>query len=152
MNPLNPKTYDRLKFLALVVLPALATLYFALAGIWHLPAAEQIIGTIAAIDTFLGAVLHLSSNSYKTSDARFGGEIQVGRTPSGGKSYTLALNDDPQDLDERGEVTFKIVRPTTSGLVFEGRPATVAPPSPPGSGEPPPPPPAAVSPAPPHHA
>src|SRR6059058_4226455 len=121
MNPLNPKTYDRLKFLALVVLPALATLYFALAGIWHLPAAEQIIGTIAAIDTFLGAVLHLSSNSYKTSNARFGGEIQVGTTPSGGKSYTLALNDDPQNLDERGEVTFKIVRPTTPGMVFEGK-------------------------------
>ena len=58
------KTYDVLKYIAQVVLPALGTLYFALAGIWGLPYGEQVVGTITAIDTFLGALLHVSSNTY----------------------------------------------------------------------------------------
>lgn len=58
------KTYDILKWIALYLLPALGTLYFALSSIWGLPYGEQIIGTITAIDTFLGAVLGLSKHSY----------------------------------------------------------------------------------------
>lgn len=61
---LSNKTYDVLKFIALIVLPALGTLYFALASIWGLPYGEQIVGTIAAIDTFLGALLGLSTAQY----------------------------------------------------------------------------------------
>ena len=58
------KTYDTLKFIAQIVLPGLGTLYFALAGIWGLPYAEQIVGTISAIDAFLGLLLGLSSSKY----------------------------------------------------------------------------------------
>ena len=58
------KTYDILKWIALVVLPAIATLYLALSGIWGFPYGEQIVGTITAIDTFLGALLGISSVSY----------------------------------------------------------------------------------------
>lgn len=58
------KTYDILKFIAQIFLPALGTLYFALAGIWGLPYGEQIVGTITAIDTFLGAVLKISTTQY----------------------------------------------------------------------------------------
>ena len=58
------KTYDTLKFIALVVLPAVGTLYFALAGIWNLPFGEQIVGTITAIDTFLGAIIKYASDHY----------------------------------------------------------------------------------------
>lgn len=61
---MSNKTYDILKFIALIVLPALGTLYFALAGIWGLPYGEQIVGTITAVDAFLGAVLKLSSDQY----------------------------------------------------------------------------------------
>lgn len=57
-------TYDRLKFIAQVVLPAAGTLYAALAGIWGLPYAEQIVGTIVAVDTFLGVVLKISTHQY----------------------------------------------------------------------------------------
>lgn len=60
----NSKTYDVLKYIALVVLPAIATLYFALSSIWGLPYGEQIVGTITAIDTFLGALLQISNNKY----------------------------------------------------------------------------------------
>ena len=62
---MSNKTYDILKYIAQIVLPALGTLYFALASIWHLPYVEEIVGTITAIDTFLGAVLMISSSNYK---------------------------------------------------------------------------------------
>lgn len=61
---MSNRTYDNLKFIAQIVLPALGTLYFALAGIWGLPYGEQIVGTITAVDTFLGAVLKVSSDRY----------------------------------------------------------------------------------------
>ncbi|MBE6941890.1 MAG: hypothetical protein E7455_06400 [Ruminococcaceae bacterium] len=59
------KVYDVLKWIAMVVLPALGTLYFALAGIWDLPYAEQVVGTVTAVDTFLGVLLGVSSLHYK---------------------------------------------------------------------------------------
>lgn len=61
---MNNKTYDVLKWIALVVLPALATLYSTIALIWGLPYGEAIAGTITAIDVFLGAVLGISSIKY----------------------------------------------------------------------------------------
>lgn len=61
---LTNKTYDILKYIAQIVLPALGTLYFALASIWGLPYGEEILGTITAIDTFLGALLMISSSNY----------------------------------------------------------------------------------------
>ena len=61
---LSNRTYDILKWVALVLLPALGTLYFALAGSWNFPYGEQIVGTITAIDTFLGVLLGVSSMKY----------------------------------------------------------------------------------------
>lgn len=58
------KVYDLLKWIALIVLPALATLYMALSKIWGLPFGEEIVGTITAIDTFLGALLGISCIQY----------------------------------------------------------------------------------------
>lgn len=61
---MSNKTYDILKYIAQVVLPALGTLYFALASIWGFPYGEQIVGTITAVDTFLGVLLKISSDQY----------------------------------------------------------------------------------------
>jgi len=61
---MSDKTYDILKFVAQILLPAVATLYFALAQIWDLPLAEEIVGTITAVDAFLGAVLGISTAQY----------------------------------------------------------------------------------------
>ena len=66
------KTYDILKYIAQIVLPALGTLYFALASIWGFPYGEQIVGTITAVDTFLGALLKLSSNKYNKAGEQNG--------------------------------------------------------------------------------
>ena len=65
---MNNKVYDIFKFIAQIVLPALATFYLTLAGIWGLPFGEQVSGTIMAIDTLLGAILMLSSNKYNKEE------------------------------------------------------------------------------------
>ena len=62
---MSNKVYDILKFIALKVMPALATLILALGGIWNIPYTEAIAGTITAIDTFLGAILGISSKAYQ---------------------------------------------------------------------------------------
>ena len=61
---LSNEMYDILKYVAQYLLPALGTLYFALAGIWGLPYGEQIVGTVTAVDTFLGVLLGLSTSQY----------------------------------------------------------------------------------------
>lgn len=70
---MSNKTYDVLKYIAQIVLPAIGTLYFALADIWNLPYGKEIVGTITAIDTFLGAVLMISSANYNKNKME-GGE------------------------------------------------------------------------------
>ena len=65
---ISNKVYDLLKYIAQIVLPALATLYFALSKIWGLPYGEEIVGTISAIDVFLGALLGLSSMNYNKTN------------------------------------------------------------------------------------
>lgn len=71
---MNNKTYDILKWVALVVLPALATLYSTIAVIWGLPYGEQIAGTITAIEVFLGVVLGVSSIKYNKKVTANGNE------------------------------------------------------------------------------
>lgn len=61
---LPDKLYNWLKWIAEIALPALGTLYFALAGIWGFPFGEQIVGTIVAVDTFLGVLLGIGTITY----------------------------------------------------------------------------------------
>ena len=61
---MSNKCYDVLKYIAQIVLPALGTLYFALAKIWQFPYGAEIVGTITAVDAFLGALLKISTDQY----------------------------------------------------------------------------------------
>ena len=61
---MSNKVYDVLKYIAQIVLPALGTLYFALAKIWGFPYGAEIVGTISAVDAFLGALLKISTDQY----------------------------------------------------------------------------------------
>lgn len=65
---MSNKVYDILKWVAQIFLPALGTLYFALAGIWGFPYGEQIVGTITALDTFLGLILGISTIQYNKKE------------------------------------------------------------------------------------
>lgn len=61
---LSDKAYNILKWIAQYLLPAAGTLYFAVANIWGLPYGEEIVGTITAVDTFLGVILGISAAQY----------------------------------------------------------------------------------------
>ena len=61
------ETYDRLKFWAQILLPAIGTAYFGLAQVWDLPWGEQVVGTVTVLDTFLGAILKVSSKNYEAN-------------------------------------------------------------------------------------
>lgn len=67
---MSNKVYNVLKFIAQIVLPALATLYVTIASLWGLPFPDEIAGTIMAVDTFLGAILMISSNNYNKKGAK----------------------------------------------------------------------------------
>ena len=71
------KMYDILKFIAQIVLPALGTLYFALSSIWGLPYGEEIVGTITAVDAFLGALLGLSSMKFYQEGRDVAGTLSI---------------------------------------------------------------------------
>jgi len=104
---MGSRTYDVLKAVAQVWLPAAGTLYFALAQIWGLPAAEQVSGTVLAVDTFLGVVLGISSASYNASDRKYDGVLQI---QDGEDGSTLRLKSvDAQALTTKNEIVFKIV-------------------------------------------
>lgn len=72
MLNMKDKTYDVLKYIAQLILPAIATLCLTLAGIWNIPFGEQIAGTITAVNTFLGVILGIANSTYKK---RIGKEV-----------------------------------------------------------------------------
>lgn len=66
---MSNKVYDVLKWIAMYLLPALGTLYFTMAGIWNLPYGEQVVGSITAVDTFIGVLLGISTSQYNKANA-----------------------------------------------------------------------------------
>ena len=67
MNMLSNKTYDILKYIVTIVLPAVTTLWLTIASIWHIPYGEPIGATMGAITVFLGALIGISSKNYNNS-------------------------------------------------------------------------------------
>ena len=100
----NDKVYDVLKWVAMVVLPAIAAFYCGIAAIWNLPYAEQIVGTITAFDTLLGALLGISSKSYEGD-----GTLLVDRTdPNGKEVYRFDLGNNLEKLDDKKKFVLKV--------------------------------------------
>jgi hypothetical protein len=103
---LSDKLYQKLKATALIVLPASGALYFGLAQIWGLPAAEQVIGTITVVDTFLGVLLGISTSSYNKSDAKYDGTFVVENTEDGSNLRLQSVDLDA--LSTKDELVFKV--------------------------------------------
>lgn len=99
---LNNKVYDILKWVAQIVLPALGAAYFGLASIWGFPYGEQVVGTITVIDTFLGALLGISSVKYEGD-----GVLTVNTENDEKDIYHLNLNIPVEDLPKKNCVVFK---------------------------------------------
>jgi len=100
------KLYDWLKYIAQIVLPALGTLYFTLAGIWTLSSGHQVVGTIMAVDLCLGVLLGISQVNYNKQVGK--GVMNVEAAEDGVQMFTLDLRDDPENLPGKKEVRFKV--------------------------------------------
>lgn len=107
---LKNRTYDVVKFVALILLPALGTLYFGLSQIWGFPNGEEVVGTVVLLETFLGALLGISKKTYDQSPMKFDGQINVVDTPEK-LTYDIVLGMEPEDLRYKDEVTLKIDGP-----------------------------------------
>jgi hypothetical protein len=108
---MNDMTYGFLKNLVQLFLPAFSTLYLSLAGLWHLPYAQQVVGTAAALATFLGVLLRVSTKAYNANDANYDGSMVVTTTEDGVQLYSLELNGDPGAMAEKKSVSFKVGNP-----------------------------------------
>lgn len=97
------KTYDILKWITQYFLPALGTLYFALAGIWGFPYGEEVVGTIVAIDTFLGVILGISSATYKGD-----GILQVDTSDDAKDVYRFVVNEPLENLQGKDHILLKV--------------------------------------------
>lgn len=115
----SSQLYDFLKFLAQILLPALGTLYATVAGIWGLPASDQVVGTILAVDTFLGVLLHISTANYNSKRV---GDIEVQELDSGGKTYSLNLEGSPEEIENVDEARFTVLK----GEKAEPKPVSLA--------------------------
>lgn len=101
------KLYDILKWIAQLVLPAIGTLYFALANIWGFPYGEEIVGTITAIDAFLGVILGINTAVYKASSDYGDGTMWV--TNAGGKdNYSFEMSAPIEDIEKKSELTLRV--------------------------------------------
>ena len=108
------KLYTAMKWVTLILLPACSSLYFGLSQIYGWPNGEQVVGTIALVTTFLGLLLGISTKNYNTSDAKYDGVIVMNQDPETGKFiYSLDLNDDVETLNDKTDITFKMVQPTS---------------------------------------
>lgn len=104
---MGDRTYQVMKHMTQVVLPALGTFYFALTQIWSLPLGLEVVGTITAICTFLGVSLGVSTRAYNKSDAKYDGRIVV-HEDENRKNYQLILRNDPDTIDQAKEILFKV--------------------------------------------
>lgn len=108
---LSDEAYGLVRLLTTVYLPGLSTLYFALSSIWGLPAAEQVVGTIAAVNVFLGLVLAQSRKNYNDSDnpaGRFVGDVSVVKGQSGAEMVNLEFNQPPAQVLAQPEIKLKV--------------------------------------------
>lgn len=106
---LKDKTYSYLKFIALVVMPAMALLYLVLAGVWNLLQPEIVVATILVANLLLGVLLGMSSRQYQTAtQGEFVGFLNVTKHQDGKKTVELEFPGDPHDIDKHDRVTFKV--------------------------------------------
>ena len=110
---LTDKQYELLRGLVQYVLPAVGTLYSALAILWGFGYAEQVVGTCAALATFGGVILGLSKSRYNKSEEKYDGQLVVTRDESGKPNILGVVGKGPlETLAGKGEATLRVVSPS----------------------------------------
>jgi hypothetical protein len=120
---LTNKAYDVLKPIALIWLPALATLYFTVAAIWNLPDSANVVGTITAIDTFLGVGLGLSSKSFTPlvpANQGADGHLVVDDSNPEKTMLSLELHAPPEKIAKQAAMVLKVVHPNLDSPPIPG--------------------------------
>ena len=108
---LSNKTYDWLKYIAQVFLPAVGALYFGLAQIWGLPNAEQVVGTVAIVDTFLGTVLLISTKQYDNSSAKYDGNLIFDEEDPDRRVLRFEVDAPLEEIAVKENLTIKVHKP-----------------------------------------
>ena len=103
------KTYDTLNSMVRYILPALGTLYFALSGIWGFPYAEEVIGTIVALEAFLGVLIFLARRGWKTSEGDYDGDLLIDAMEEGNDLLSVALNRPIESVRTKDQINLKVV-------------------------------------------
>lgn len=106
---LSSDAYDALKWIAQIFLPALGALYFAIATIWGLPLAEQIVGSITAVDAFLGILLGISTKSYWANTDNKAGILHIDTSDPSADKYLFEAHTPLSTLASKSAVTFRVI-------------------------------------------
>ena len=110
LSKMSDTSYDRLKRAAELFLPATGALYFTLAQIWGLPYGEQVVGSIAALNTFVGVIVVIARKQYNASESQYDGALVMKNTQDVGIGYLLELDESPETLAGRTEFRVKVER------------------------------------------
>lgn len=105
---LPAKVYNFVKWLVLIVVPAFSTLYFTLGNQFGWTNVEAVIGTCAAVATFLGGILGISNHQF--NKVKYWGDVVISEGPDGTIIDHMAFNDVPTgDISKRDEVVLKVI-------------------------------------------
>jgi hypothetical protein len=104
---MSNKLYDSLNATVKIVLPAVATLYFTIASVWHLPYGEQVVGSVAGVTTFLGVVLSVAKKAWSTN---MDGSLIVDQSNPEKDVFSLEVNKTFDDLAAAKNVSLKVVK------------------------------------------
>ena len=101
--------YDFLKWAVLIAIPAFGTFYSIMAGVWHLPYANEVGTTCLAVATLLGALIGVATQNYNKSDSKFDGTLVISNAanPEVPTNYNFNVGD-LDVLEQKGEVTLKV--------------------------------------------
>lgn len=105
----SSEVYKVLKYITQIVLPAIATFYFALAGIWEFPCGEEVVGTIAAITTMLGVILGIGTYRYNKLEEGADGAIVIDADDEIGGSAYVQFDNEIDVLKGKDEIVLKVV-------------------------------------------
>jgi len=113
MMKVSNKIFDAAKFIALVALPAIATLYLGFGQLWDFPGTENVVLTIVAVDTILGISLQISTRRYNHDEENFDGFLDSdGIHPDTGfPNLRLTINKRPEDILKKQMVRLKVSTP-----------------------------------------
>ncbi len=100
---LTKSAHDGLTKLVLVIYPGLSAAVFVMSYIWDLPSAKLLLGMVALVSFAIGLYLIRNEHAYD-------GAIFVTASDEGGKVFTLQLDGDPDNLDQKDSVSFRVTK------------------------------------------